>query len=113
MRRRTWRRTKKQPHHRWDAIRNQLDQLLRYGRLETTITRAKELQPYAEEIIHLAKRGEEKSLAVESILRTPAARRRLFEELIGVYRHRNFFFTRVINQFRLRLVSYDQHSLLA
>ena len=38
-------------------FRNQLDQLLRFGRIETTITKAKELQPYAEEIIHLAKRG--------------------------------------------------------
>ncbi|CDI77987.1 ribosomal protein L17, putative [Eimeria acervulina] len=102
IKRRTWRRTKKQPQHRWDAIRNQLDQLLRYGRLETTITRAKELQPYAEELIQLAKRPE-KALAVESVLRTPAARRRLFEEYVGVYRHRNFFFTRVVNQFMLRL----------
>ncbi|CDJ49068.1 ribosomal protein L17, putative [Eimeria brunetti] len=93
---------KKQPHQRWDAIRNQLDQLLRFGRLETTIARAKELQPYAEELIHLAKRPE-KASAVESILRTPAARRRLFEELLGVYRQRNFFFTRVLNQFRLRM----------
>ncbi|CDJ39262.1 ribosomal protein L17, putative, partial [Eimeria tenella] len=103
IKRRTWRRTKKQPPHRWDAIRNQLDQLLRFGRLETTITRAKELQPYAEELIHLAKRGPEKTLAVESILRTPAARRRLLEEFVGVYVHRNFFFTRVVNQFRLRM----------
>lgn len=47
--------------------------------------------------------GPEKALAVESILRTPAARRRLFEELLGAYRHRNFFFTRVVNQFRLRM----------
>ncbi|KAL8448745.1 hypothetical protein Emag_003871 [Eimeria magna] len=126
IKRRTWRRTKKQPPHRWDAIRysrqshiwkkaihslmcglharrNQLDQLLRFGRIETTIARAKELQPYAEELIHLAKQGPEKALAVESILRTPAARRRLFEEYLGVYRHRNFFFTRVVNQFRLRM----------
>lgn len=47
--------------------------------------------------------GPEKALAVESILRTPAARRRLFEEFLGAYRHRNYFFTRVINQFRLRM----------
>ncbi|KAL8271039.1 hypothetical protein Esti_005024 [Eimeria stiedai] len=103
VRRRTWRRTKKQPPHRWDAIRNQLDQLVRFGRIETTIARAKELQPYAEELIQLAKRCPKKALAVESILRTPAARRRLFEEYLGVYRHRNFFFTRVVNQFRLRM----------
>ena len=38
-------------------LRNQATELLRYERLETTVPRAKELRPFVERIITLAKRG--------------------------------------------------------
>jgi large subunit ribosomal protein L17 len=38
-------------------LRNQATELLRYERIETTVPRAKELRPFVERIITLAKRG--------------------------------------------------------
>src|SRR5918999_6115433 len=43
--------------HRIAMLRNQATELLRYERLETTVPRAKELRPFVERIITLAKRG--------------------------------------------------------
>ncbi|SCP06120.1 mitochondrial ribosomal protein L17-2 precursor, putative [Plasmodium ovale] len=104
VRRRLFRRAHKQPHHKWDSIKNQLNELLKYGRIETTLTKAKELQGYAEELIYLAKKdSEENKLKVESMLRTAQGRRKLYEYYVPLYKHRSFFFTRVVNQWRLRL----------
>ena len=43
--------------HRIAMLRNQATELLRYERLETTVPRAKELRPFVERIITIAKRG--------------------------------------------------------
>ena len=43
--------------HRIAMLRNQATELLRYERLETTVPRAKELRPFVEWIITIAKRG--------------------------------------------------------
>jgi large subunit ribosomal protein L17 len=43
--------------HRIAMLRNQAQALLRYERLETTVPRAKELRPFVERIITIAKRG--------------------------------------------------------
>jgi len=43
--------------HRISMLRNQAQELLRYERLETTVPRAKELRPFVERIITIAKRG--------------------------------------------------------
>jgi large subunit ribosomal protein L17 len=43
--------------HRISMLRNQATELLRYERLETTVPRAKELRPFVERIITIAKRG--------------------------------------------------------
>ncbi|SCM10498.1 mitochondrial ribosomal protein L17-2 precursor, putative [Plasmodium chabaudi adami] len=105
VKRRLFRKAHKQAHHKWDSIKNQLNELLKYGRIETTLTKAKELQGYAEELIYLAKKknNSENSLLVESILRTAQGRRKLYEYYVPLYRDRPFFFTRVVNQWRLRL----------
>lgn len=104
VRRRLFRKAHKQPHHKWDSIKNQLNDLLKYGRIETTLAKAKELQGYAEELIYLAKKNDvENNLKVESMLRTAQGRRRLYEHYVPLYGNRPFFFTRVVNQWRLRL----------
>lgn len=104
VKRRIFRKAHKQAHHKWDSIKNQLNDLLKYGRIETTLTKAKELQQYAEELIYLAKKDNaESNLKVESMLRTAQGRRRLYEYFVPLYAHRPFFFTRVVNQWRLRL----------
>ena len=43
--------------HRIAMLRNQAEALLRHERIETTVPRAKELRPFVERIITLAKRG--------------------------------------------------------
>ncbi|CEM12687.1 unnamed protein product [Vitrella brassicaformis CCMP3155] len=103
MKRSYWRKLNRFPHHRWDMLKNLLEALIRYQRIETTLSKAKELQQYAEEIVFLAKKDTpESDLKVESMLRTPAARRILYEVLLPRYAERQFFFTRIVNQFRFR-----------
>ncbi len=43
--------------HRIAMLRNQATALLRYERIETTVPRAKELRPFVERLITIAKRG--------------------------------------------------------
>ena len=43
--------------HRIAMLRNQATDLLRYERIETTVPKAKELRPFVERIISIAKRG--------------------------------------------------------
>src|ERR671922_2013327 len=43
--------------HRIAMLRNQAQALLRHERIETTVARAKELRPFVERIITIAKRG--------------------------------------------------------
>ena len=43
--------------HRISMLRNQATDLLRYERIETTVPKAKELRPFVERIITIAKRG--------------------------------------------------------
>ena len=43
--------------HRIALLRNQATALLRHERIETTLPKAKELRPFVERIITIAKRG--------------------------------------------------------
>ena len=55
--------------HKEALLRNMATSLFRHGRIETTTAKAKELRPYAEKLITLAKRGDlaAKRLAARSI----------------------------------------------
>lgn len=44
--------------HRKALLRNQVRSLLLYGRVTTTLAKAKETRRYAERILHLAKKGD-------------------------------------------------------
>ncbi len=44
--------------HRESLLRNMATSLFRHGRISTTTEKAKELRPYAERLITLAKRGD-------------------------------------------------------
>lgn len=43
--------------HRWALLRNQVTDLLRYGKLTTTLPKAKAVRPLAEKMITLGKDG--------------------------------------------------------
>jgi large subunit ribosomal protein L17 len=51
------RKFKRTPEHRRMMLRNLATALIEHGRIETTLAKAKELQPYVEKIITLAKDG--------------------------------------------------------
>jgi len=44
--------------HRRATLRNMATSLFRHGRIETTTAKAKELRPFAERLVTLAKRGD-------------------------------------------------------
>ena len=64
--------------HRRALLRNQADALLRHERIETTVPKAKELRPFVERLITVAKRGVR---AGEANGRTLAARRLVMRDL--------------------------------
>ena len=51
------RKFKRTPSHRRMLLRNLATALLEHGRIETTLAKAKELQPYVEKVITLAREG--------------------------------------------------------
>lgn len=71
--------------------------LLENGRLETTFTRAKEIQPVAEKMITLGKKGDLASYrrALSFITKEDVAKK-LFAETAPSYAERNGGYTRVI-----------------
>lgn len=95
--------------HRKAMLRNLLDSLIVNARIETTVTRAKELRILAERMITLAKAG---SLASKRralrFIRTKDAFVRLFGEYAEKFKERNGGYTRII---KTRLRSGDNAQL--
>ena len=52
------RKLSRSPSHRRATLRNMATSLFKHGRIQTTTAKAKELRPYAERLITLAKRGD-------------------------------------------------------
>ena len=82
---------------RMAMLRQQVTDLLDKGRMETTISRAKEIAPMAEKMITL---GKSKSLAnyrqaLSSITREDVTKK-LFDELGPKYAERNGGYTRIV-----------------
>lgn len=85
--------------HRNLMLRNLVTDLLRCGRIETTVTRAKETRRMAEKMITLAKRGDlharRQVLAYvleEEVVKT------LFDEIAPKYAERNGGYTRMMKK---------------
>ena len=81
---------------RMAMLRQQVTDLLTYGKLETTIDRAKAVRPLAEKMITL---GKDKGLAayrqaLEFITREDVAKK-VFDELAPQYAERNGGYTRI------------------
>ena len=83
--------------HRQSMLRNLTTDLLREGRIETTLMRAKETKRIAEKMITLAKRGDlharRQALA---FLTDETVVTKLFEELAPKYADRNGGYTRIL-----------------
>ena len=83
--------------HRNLMLRNLVTSLLREGRIETTVTRAKETRRMAEKMITLAKRGDlhARRQALAYILDETVVTD-LFENIAPKYAERNGGYTRII-----------------
>ena len=77
-------------------LRQQVTDLLEYGKLETTFTRAKEVQPVVEKMITLGKKGGLANYrrALSFITKEDVAKT-LFDNVASNYKERNGGYTRV------------------
>lgn len=83
--------------HRNLMLRNQVTSLLKNGRIETTVTRAKETRKLAEKMITLAKRGDlHARRQVLAFVTEETVVKRLFDEIAPNYKERNGGYTRLI-----------------
>ena len=82
---------------RMAMLRQQVTDLLDNGRMETTITRAKEIKPLTEKMITLGKKGDLAAYrqALSFITRETVAHK-LFKEIAPEYAQRNGGYTRII-----------------
>lgn len=83
--------------HRKAMLRNMADSLIQFGRIETTVERAKELRKLAERLITLAKTGTlaSKRRALK-YLRTKGAFVKLFGDYADRFKDRNGGYTRIV-----------------
>ena len=83
--------------HRIAMLRNMAAALIKHEQITTTLSKARELRPYTEKLITLAKRGglSNRRLAHSRIL-DEAQERKLFEVLAERYANREGGYTRII-----------------
>ncbi len=82
--------------HRNLMLRNLVTSLLKNGRIETTVTRAKETRKLAEKMITLAKRGDlHARRQVLSFVTDKEVVKVLFEEIAPTYQERNGGYTKI------------------
>ena len=83
--------------HRRAMLRAMVTYLLENGKIETTVTRAKEVRPLAEKMITLGKKGDLAAYrrALSFITKEDVAHK-LFKEIAPKYADRNGGYTRVI-----------------
>jgi large subunit ribosomal protein L17 len=83
--------------HRKAMLRNLVTSLLRSGKIETTVTRAKETQRMAEKMITLGKRGDlHARRQVLAYVYDEDVVTKIFEEIAPNYKDRNGGYTRVL-----------------
>lgn len=83
--------------HRKAMLRNLVTSLLREGRIETTVTRAKETRRLAEKMITLGKKGDlHARRQALSFIYDETVVKNLFEEIAPKYEDRNGGYTRIM-----------------
>lgn len=85
--------------HRKATLRNMVTSLFKYGRLETTDARAKQLKPLAEKMITLAKRGDlHARRQALSFIREKPVTHKLFSEIKDRYLERQGGYVRIVKK---------------
>ena len=83
--------------HRMAMLRAMVTYLLENGKIETTVTRAKEVRPLAEKMITLGKKGDlnAKRAAMAFITKEDVVKK-VFDEIAPKYQSRNGGYTRIV-----------------
>ncbi|MFN4356617.1 50S ribosomal protein L17 [Sphingopyxis alaskensis] len=83
--------------HRTAMFRNMSASLIKHEQITTTVAKAKELRPYVEKLVTLAKRGglANRRLAMSRLM-DEAQLAKLFDVLADRYKDRNGGYTRII-----------------
>jgi len=82
--------------HRAALLKNLSIALIKYGRIETTLPKAKELRSYFEKLVTKAASGENAHKAVFAMLQDKACTNKLVTEIAPEYAERNGGYTRII-----------------
>ena len=82
--------------HRSALLKNLSIALVKSGRIETTLPKAKELRSYFEKLITKAASGENAHRAVFALLQDKACTNKLVTEIAPEYAERNGGYTRII-----------------
>lgn len=83
--------------HRWAMLRTMVSQLVVHERIETTVPKAKELKPIADNMITLAKEGSLHAIRnAAAVVRGPEVLHKLFTEMADRYKDRAGGYTRVL-----------------
>ncbi|MGB1780275.1 MAG: 50S ribosomal protein L17 [Longimicrobiales bacterium] len=83
--------------HRKATLRNLATSLFRHERIETTTAKAKELRPYAERLITLARRGDVHARRLAAMkIQDREVLGKLFDEIAPRYMERPGGYTRVL-----------------
>ena len=102
--RKAGRKFKRSPSHRRMMLRNLATALLQHGRIETTLAKAKELQPYVEKIITLAKDGWDLNnfRRVNAVLTSKKVAFDLFHDVAPRFKGRSGGYTRIFKLAKVR-----------
>jgi len=93
----SYRKLGRRTNHRRAMLRNLATSFLQYGRMETTETRAKEVQRISEKLITLGKRGDlHARRQVLSYLFDEDVVTKLFTEIAPKYKNRDGGYTRIM-----------------
>jgi large subunit ribosomal protein L17 len=85
--------------HRRALLNNLATSLFQHGRIETTLAKAKELRPFAERLITLARRGDlHARRLVERRIKDRAAQQKLFGEIGKRFATRPGGYTRILKR---------------
>src|SRR3954470_19853832 len=98
------RKFKRSPSHRRMLLRNLATALIEHGRIETTLAKAKEVQPFAEKLITLARDGWDtnKFRRVLAVLTKKDVAFRLFHEIGPRFKGRPGGYTRIYKIAKVR-----------
>jgi large subunit ribosomal protein L17 len=98
------RKFKRSPSHRRMLLRNLATSLIEHGRIETTLAKAKEVQPFAEKLISLAREGWDLNnfRRVLAVLTKKDVAFRLFHEIGPRFKGRPGGYTRIYKLAKVR-----------